>query len=69
MTEGTRLVLGKHSGRHALRVKLAQLGYEPDAQELKAVFADFKNLADFKKDITDDDLHGIMRLRQVVVAG
>ena len=69
MTEGTRLVLGKHSGRHALRVKLAQLGYEPDAQELKAVFAAFKNLADFKKDITDDDLHWIMRQRQVVVAG
>jgi 2-isopropylmalate synthase len=69
MTEGTRLVLGKHSGRHALRVKLAQLGYEPDAQELKSVFVAFKNLADFKKDITDDDLHGIMRQRQVVVAG
>jgi 2-isopropylmalate synthase len=69
MTEGTKLVLGKHSGRHALRVKLVQLGYEPDAQELKAVFADFKNLADFKKEITDDDLHGIMRQRKVVVAG
>jgi 2-isopropylmalate synthase len=69
MTAGTKLVLGKHSGRHALRVKLVQLGYEPDAQELKAVFADFKNLADFKKDITDDDLHGIMRQRKAVVAG
>jgi 2-isopropylmalate synthase len=69
MTAGTKLVLGKHSGRHALRVKLVQLGYEPDALELKAVFADFKNLADFKKEITDDDLHGIMRQRKAVVAG
>jgi 2-isopropylmalate synthase len=67
LAEGTKLVLGKHSGRHALRVKLGQLGYEPDPQELKTVFAAFKNLADFKKDITDDDLHEIMRQRAVAI--
>jgi len=67
MAEGTKLILGKHSGRHALRVKLGQLGYDPDPRELKTVFAAFKNLADFKKDITDDDLHEIMRQRAVAI--
>jgi 2-isopropylmalate synthase len=59
--DGSRLVLGKHSGRHALKVRLAQLGYEVDTDGLKDAFAAFKNLADFKRQITDDDLHQIMR--------
>ena len=61
MADGTRLVLGKHSGRHALKVRLTSLGYELDADQLKQAFEAFKNVADFKKDITDDDLHEIMR--------
>ena len=68
--EGTRLVLGKHSGRHALKVRLAQLGYPIDGNELKRAFAAFKNVADFKKEVNDADLHAIMRgLKEPVGAG
>ena len=67
--EGTKLVLGKHSGRHALKVRLNTLGYELDADELKRAFAAFKNVADFKKEIRDEDLHEIMRgLKETVGA-
>ena len=59
--EGTKLILGKHSGRHALKVRLGELGYDLDADELKRAFAAFKNVADFKKEISDDDLREIMR--------
>ena len=54
--EGTRLVLGKHSGRRALRQRLAALGYELDAEALGAVFARFKELADRRKCVDDRDL-------------
>ena len=45
----SRLVLGKHSGRHALRVRLEELGYDLDEDELIQTFARFKDLADKKK--------------------
>ncbi len=55
------LVLGKHSGRHALKVRLADLGFEiEDAGELQRVFARFKEVADKKKTITDADLEALM---------
>ena len=53
------LVLGKHSGRHALKVRLIELGYEIDGEELKTVFKRFKDLADKKKIITDADLEAL----------
>ncbi|MEE2961634.1 MAG: 2-isopropylmalate synthase [Myxococcota bacterium] len=53
----SNIVLGKHSGRHALRDRLSQLGYEVDDLELKRVFLEFKDLADRKKNIYDEDLH------------
>ncbi|MDT8897141.1 2-isopropylmalate synthase [Thermanaerothrix sp. 4228-RoL] len=56
----TRLVLGKHSGRHALRVRLASLGYQLSDQELDQVFERFKHLADRKKVITDADLEALI---------
>jgi 2-isopropylmalate synthase len=58
--DGSRLILGKHSGRHALKVRLAQLGYQVNVDELKQAFAAFKSVADFKKEVSDDDLHRIM---------
>jgi 2-isopropylmalate synthase len=64
---GSRLILGKHSGRHALKVRLGQLGYELQADELKQAFVAFKNVADFKKQVKDDDLHEIMRSLQTAV--
>ena len=55
------LVLGKHSGRHALRVRLAELGFEiVDRDELNRVFARFKEVADKKKTISDADLEALM---------
>ena len=56
----SRLVLGKHSGRHALRARLAEMGHMLDEIELDKAFARFKELADRKKVITDLDLEAII---------
>ena len=56
----TNLVLGKHSGRAALRAKLADLGFELGDNQLKDVFVRFKALADRKKEVFDDDLIALM---------
>ena len=55
------LVLGKHSGRAALRAKLEDLGYQLADNQLKDVFVRFKELADRKKEIYDEDLIALMR--------
>lgn len=54
------LVLGKHSGRHALRVRLEELGFMLDDEELAQTFSRFKELADKKKTITDADLEALV---------
>jgi len=54
--KSNRLVLGKHSGRHAFKDKLIELGYHLDQEEINAAFAAFKELCDKKKEITDDDI-------------
>ena len=56
----TKLVLGKHSGRHALRNRLAEMGHSLDEAELDKAFARFKELADRKKVITDLDLEAVI---------
>ncbi len=56
----TNLVMGKHSGRAALRAKLLDLGYELGDNQLKDVFVRFKALADRKKEVYDDDLIALM---------
>ncbi len=56
----SKLVLGKHSGRHALRSHLKELGYDLSDEELKLVFSKFKELADKKKHIVDEDLEVIV---------
>ncbi len=56
----TKLVLGKHSGRHALRTRLAEMGHSLDEVELDKAFARFKELADRKKVITDLDLEAVI---------
>jgi 2-isopropylmalate synthase len=56
----TKLVLGKHSGRHALRNRLAEMGHSLDEVELDKAFARFKELADRKKVITDVDLEAVI---------
>lgn len=56
----TNLVLGKHSGRAALRNRLAEMGHSLDDVELDKAFARFKDLADRKKVITDLDLEALV---------
>ena len=56
----SNLVLGKHSGRHALRNRLAEMGHSLDEVELDKAFARFKELADRKKTITDLDLEALI---------
>ncbi|MEM9433209.1 MAG: 2-isopropylmalate synthase [Pseudomonadota bacterium] len=57
----TNLVMGKHSGRAALRSKLKDLGFEMGDNQLKDVFVRFKALADQKKEIYDEDLIALMQ--------
>jgi len=55
-----RIVLGKHSGRHAFFHRLKELGYDiPEEEALKA-FEKFKDLADRKKEVTDEDIEAIL---------
>ena len=54
------LVLGKHSGRHALSLRYTELGYEVSAAELDAAYRRFTNLADRKKRIYDQDLISLL---------
>ncbi|MCL6555318.1 MAG: 2-isopropylmalate synthase [Burkholderiales bacterium] len=56
-----RMVLGKHSGRNAFRTRLKELGIElPSEEALNAAFARFKELADKKHEIFDEDLHALV---------
>ena len=54
------LVLGKHSGRHAFKKRLEELGYELEDDNLNKAFARFKTLADLKKEVFDEDLDAIV---------
>ncbi len=58
-----KLVLGKHSGRHALKSHLKEMGYDLSDEELKAVFIQFKALADKKKHVLDEDLEALVTER------
>jgi 2-isopropylmalate synthase len=55
------LVLGKHSGRHALALRFAELGYTLSSAELEAVYRRFIELADHKKRVYDQDLLSLYR--------
>ena len=54
------LVLGKHSGRHAFRDRVSQLGYRITEEQLEAAFARFKSLADKKKEVFDEDIEALV---------
>ncbi|CAH1658226.1 2-isopropylmalate synthase [Hyphomicrobiales bacterium] len=56
----TSLVMGKHSGRHAFRDKLKALGYELGDNALEDAFRRFKDLADRKKDVYDEDIEALV---------
>jgi 2-isopropylmalate synthase len=60
----TSIVMGKHSGRAALRAKLKDLGFELADNQLSDVFVRFKALADRKKEVFDEDLLALMRTQE-----
>jgi 2-isopropylmalate synthase len=59
--DANKLVMGKHSGRHALAARLKDLGFDLDEAELGKAFKKFKDLADKKKEIFDEDLIAITK--------
>ena len=66
---GSKLVLGKHSGRHALRRRIDELGYDLDEDAFERLFAAFKSLADRKKEISDGDIEALAVDRGVAIEG
>ena len=57
----SKLVLGKHSGRHAFREKLIDLGYEQLTEDqVNAAFGKFKDVADRKKNVSDEDIRSLL---------
>jgi 2-isopropylmalate synthase len=56
----SKLVLGKHSGRHALGERIVDLGYTIDSDTLDKVYEAFKALADKKKDVYDEDIEAML---------
>jgi 2-isopropylmalate synthase len=58
--EGGKIVLGKHSGRHAFTSELEKMGYELTREELQRAFERFKELADRKIQISDKDIEAIV---------
>ena len=58
--DGERFVLGKHSGRHALRARFEALGHDLKNDELESVFTRFKDLADRKREVHDADLEVLL---------
>ncbi|MEO6966640.1 MAG: 2-isopropylmalate synthase, partial [Acidobacteriaceae bacterium] len=66
-----RMVLGKHSGRHALNQRLKELGYNLSQNDLNLAYDRFVEIADRKKSVFDQDLVSIMltHLRQPPAVG
>ncbi|KKB35637.1 2-isopropylmalate synthase [Bacillus thermotolerans] len=62
--KSNKLVLGKHSGRHAFKSKALDLGFELSEEKLNEAFSTFKDLADKKKEITEEDLFSILADKQ-----
>jgi 2-isopropylmalate synthase len=62
-----RMVLGKHSGRHAFQERLKDLGLTVDDQAFEKIFAEFKELADKKKTVSDRDIEALVMETSVSV--
>ncbi len=56
----SKLVMGKHSGRHAFKTKLEEMGYSLSEEDLNKAFARFKKLADQKKEVFEEDIEAII---------
>ncbi|HPC78441.1 MAG TPA: alpha-isopropylmalate synthase regulatory domain-containing protein, partial [bacterium] len=66
--DSSEIVLGKHSGRHALNERLKQLGYSLSEEELMKVFEKFKVLADEKREILDRDLITLLEEKKLEIS-
>jgi len=64
----SRLVLGKLSGRHAFKERLAELGYSLSEEDFNRAFSAFKELADKKKEVTDRDIESLIAEEQRTVS-
>lgn len=64
--EKTQLVLGKHSGRHALVERVKEMSYDLDDAAIDVLFKAFKDLADEKKEILDKDIEKLIRQHNLV---
>lgn len=64
-----KIVLGKHSGKHAFKEHLAEMGYELSDDEIEKYFKQFKDLCDKKKTVTDRDIEAILSHRVVSTEG
>ncbi len=62
-----RLVLGKHSGRHAFKEKIKEMGYNLEDSEIEKAFKKFKDLADKKKEITEKDIEALIEEEVIAV--
>jgi 2-isopropylmalate synthase len=62
----SKLVLGKHSGRHALKQRYVDLGFELTKEELDVVYEQFTALADRKKGLRNDELVALLSNRKAV---
>lgn len=60
-----KMVLGKHSGRHAFEDRLQYLGYSLDKEQLDGIFEEFKKLADKKKVVTDRDVEALIHQKRI----
>ena len=61
----SKIILGRHSGRHGIQSRLAELGYELSNSDMNKVYKRFLELADKKKEIFDDDLRILMGDRNI----
>ncbi|MGQ3683620.1 MAG: 2-isopropylmalate synthase [Candidatus Loosdrechtia sp.] len=63
----TKIVLGKLSGRHALKKRIKELGYELTEEEFERAFEEFKRIADKKKEVFDEDIEAIVGIEKMDV--
>ncbi|MGL5439335.1 MAG: 2-isopropylmalate synthase [Filifactoraceae bacterium] len=64
-----KMVLGKHSGRHAFEERLTSLGYNLEQNQINQAFKDFKNLADKKKVVSDKDILALLTNKTTIEEG
>jgi 2-isopropylmalate synthase len=62
-----KLVMGKHSGRHAFKEKLKEMGYNLSDEEINNVFQKFKDLADKKKEVSEKDIEALVEEEVVII--